>query len=225
MEYEYNALGYLVKIKDWLGTTFINPDKFGRAVSVTDYKNQKVEFEYGTMGEKTAVTYPGGKRVEYKYDKNMRLGEVHTEDSQVTYSYDKNGRLRKKEFPGNVKTEYEYDPAGRITKIVNSDFRDVLDMWEFSYDPAGNRASMKKIRQGIPESGGWYGYSYDSCNRLTEVEKDGRQMRSYTYDVFGNRTSMEQEGEESRYTYNPLNQLISVQGSVDREYTYDKRGI
>ncbi len=224
VEYEYNALGYLVKIKDWLGTTFINPDKFGRAVSVTDYKNQKVEFEYGTMGEKTAVTYPGGKRVEYKYDKNMRLGEVHTEDSQVTYSYDKNGRLRKKEFPGNVKTEYEYDPAGRITKIVNSDYRDVLDMWEFSYDPAGNRASMKKMRQGIPESGGWYGYSYDSCNRLTEVEKDGRRIRSYTYDVFGNRTSMEQEGEESRYTYNPLNQLISVQGSVDREYAYDKRG-
>lgn len=35
---------------------------------------------------------------------------------------------------------------------------------------------------------------------------------------------MEQDGQKSLYAYNPLNQLISVNGSIERQYQYDKRG-
>lgn len=224
VEYEYNALRQLVKIKDWLGDTFIKPDEYGRTESVTDYKGQTIGYEYGQMGERTAVIYPEGKRVEYKYDPQMRLSEVYTGDGKVTYSYDKNGRLEKKIFPGMVQAEYGYDPAGRVTKIVNSDDRGILDELAYTYDAAGNRATMDKKRRGISQLEGRYLYTYDSCNRLAGVEKDGKRIRSYEYDVSGNRTVMERDGERSAYTYNLLNQLVSVKGSTDREYQYDKRG-
>lgn len=224
VEYEYDILQHLVKIKDWLGTTFIKPDKFGRTESVTDYKGQTIGYEYGQMGERTAVIYPEGKRVEYKYNPQMRLSEVYTGDERITYSYDENGRLQKKTFPENVQTEYEYDPAGRVIKILNSDNRGVLDELKYTYDATGNRATMDKRRRGILPSEGHYCYSYDPCNRLSGVERDGKKIRSYEYDVLGNRTVMEQDGQKSLYAYNPLNQLISVNGSVERQYQYDKRG-
>ena len=196
VEYEYDVLQHLVKIKDWLGTTFIKPDKFGRTESVTDYKGKTIGYEYGQMGERTAVIYPEGKRVEYKYNSQMRLSEVYTGDERITYSYDKNGRLQKKTFPGNVQTEYEYDPAGRVINILNSDNRGVLDELKYTYDATGNRATMDKRRRGILPSEGHYCYAYDPCNRLSGVERDGKKIRSYEYDVLGNRTVMEQDGQK-----------------------------
>ena len=224
VEYEYNALRQLVKMKDWLGTTEVESDVFGRVVSVTNHNGESVGYEYGKLGEKTAVIYPDGGRAEYRYDAFMRLETVRSGRDVIQYRYDKNGRLKEKAFPGNVQTCYEYDASGRVTRIVSKDGQGVLDELAYAYDMAGNRASMKKMRRGMPGQGGNYRYRYDCCNRLIGVEKGGKQVRGYSYDAFGNRTCMEVDGIRQSYTYNEMNQLVSQSGRVNRAYTYDRRG-
>ena len=57
---------------------------------------------------------------------------------------------------------------------------------------------------------------------MSEVTKDGISLRSYGYDSFGNRSKMVENGVETNYTFNSLNQLVS---STDgKSYDYDKRG-
>ena len=65
VEYEYNELKQLIRIKDWLGITDVVPDEYGRVVSVTDYNGNTVGYEYGRAGEKKAVIYPDGEKIEY----------------------------------------------------------------------------------------------------------------------------------------------------------------
>ena len=54
----YNAIRQLEEVKDWLGTTKIAMDEAGRIASVTDPYGKTVGYEWGSMGERTAVLYP-----------------------------------------------------------------------------------------------------------------------------------------------------------------------
>lgn len=53
----YNAIRQLEEVKDWLGTTRISMDEAGRVSSVTDPYGKTVGYEWGSMGERTAVLY------------------------------------------------------------------------------------------------------------------------------------------------------------------------
>ncbi len=224
VEYEYDALRKLVKIKDWLGETLVEPDLYGRAVKVTDHAGQTVGYEYGKRGEKSAVIYPDGERVEYRYDELMRLSSVHTVNGDIRYHYDGNGRLREKMLPGGVSSCYLYDRSGRITKIINSDGREVIDEQEYAYDRVGNKTEIVKKRRGIRHLDGRYSFLYDKENRLTGVRRNGEDIRQYAYDGYGNRVYMNQGGQETWYAYNEADQLVGMDGNGSRKYTYDRRG-
>ena len=53
----YNAIRQLEEVKDWLGTTKITMDEAGRVSSVTDPYGKTVGYEWGSMGERTALIY------------------------------------------------------------------------------------------------------------------------------------------------------------------------
>ena len=76
------------------------------------------------------------------------------------------------------------------------------------------------------DESGKYSYSYDALSRLTEVHKDGAQIRSFDYDEFGNRSQMTEHNNTTSYTYNALNQLISTSDTkgIEQHFSYDKRG-
>lgn len=224
VEYEYNALRQLVQIKDWLGITSIEPDAYGRAVKITDHNNNSVSYEYGLSGEQKAIIYPEGTKVEYSYDECLRLVRLHSNEEDIRYQYNENGYLNKKILPGEIYSEYEYDKAGRISKILNMDNKGVLDELSYTYDAVGNKTTMHKERRGMTQWNGDYKYFYDNCNRLTSVIKDGNPIHKYSYDRYGNRTYMETEDKSITFHYNTLNQLVSSQGSLNRGYSYDRRG-
>jgi len=224
VEYEYDSLRKLVKIKDWLGETVVEPDLYGRAVKVTDHAGQAVGYEYGKQGERSAVIYPDGERVEYRYDELRRLSCVHTVKGDIRYRYDGNGRLQEKTLPGGVSSCYLYDRSGRITKIINSDGREVTDEQEYVYDGVGNKTEMVKKRRGIRHLDGRYSFLYDGENRLTGVRRNGEDIRQYAYDGYGNRVYMNHAGQETWYVYNQADQLVGMDGNGSRKYTYDRRG-
>ena len=224
VEYEYNELKQLIRIKDWLGITDVVPDEYGRVVSVTDYNGNTVGYEYGRAGEKKAVIYPDGEKIEYNYDDCLRLERVQIKDEVIRYRYNQYGYLEEKLMPGGISAHYQYDKAGRLINMTGKDYKGIVDELSYGYDAVGNKTLVKKNRRGMAQINGQYQYSYDSSNRLTEVKKDGDVLRKYEYDSFGNRTHMEVEGETLIYEYNCLNQLVTMQGKAKREYLYDKRG-
>ena len=80
--------------------------------------------------------------------------------------------------------------------------------------------------QNLPEQSGTYSFTHDSLQRLEQVTKDGKLLRSYEFDSYGNRTKLVEGDSETNYHFNALNQLIlSVDASgIETNNTFDKRG-
>ena len=220
----YNSLRQLEEIKDWLGVTRIQNDALGRAEKISYPDGKEVHYTYGKMGERQSITYPDGQAVYYSYDGNLRLSKLQAEDKVITYSYDRIGRLAKKYFTNGIETAYTYNQKGQISTLIHIDSEGVLDQYLYQYDRNGNRTEIEKKRRGKEESGK-FSYRYDSIGRLKEVAKDGYILREYEYDAFGNRTMLRENGQETTYGYNALNQLISRKSfNSESEYQYDRRG-
>ena len=124
LTYCYNQRGQLEEVKDWLGTTKIAMDEAGRIASVTDPYGKTVGYEWGSMGERTAVFYPDGKKTVYEYNEAMQLtamkifsGEMR--EKTIRYSYDEAGRLIGKQLPGRNYTDYRYNAAGKLEEILH----------------------------------------------------------------------------------------------------------
>ena len=229
----YNAIRQLEEVKDWLGTTKIAMDEAGRVSSVTDPYGKTVGYEWGRMGERTALIYPDGKRAEYEYNNAMQLTAMKLisnkeQEKTIRYRYDDAGRLTGKQFPGGSSTSYAYGNLGRVSEILHTG-ADFSEHYIYGYDILGNKTSAAKERTGIQADSGRYEYSYDEMNRLTGVMHDGQQLRSYSYDAFGNRrrkTEYTQNGKLiTTYGYNTKNQLTTENSENGiRNYSYDHRG-
>lgn len=229
----YNAIRQLEEVRDWLGTTKIAMDEAGRIASVTDPYGKTVGYEWGSMGERTAICYPDGRRTAYEYNEAMQLSALKllSDDAQektILYSYDEAGRLTGKQFPGGNRTDYSYNGAGKIKEILHTG-ADFTERYHYDYDVMGNKVLAEKERPGLPEDSGNFSYDYDALNRLTSVACNGKTLRTYGYDAFGNRntrTEYQAAGElVTTYHYNTKNQLMQeTNASGTRNYNYDHRG-
>ena len=229
----YNAIRQLEEVRDWLGTTKIAMDEAGHIASVTDPYGKTVGYEWGSMGERTAICYPDGRRAAYEYNEAMQLSALKllSDDAQektILYSYDEAGRLTGKQFPGGNRTDYSYNGAGKIKEILHTG-ADFTERYHYDYDVMGNKVLAEKERPGLPEDSGNFSYDYDALNRLTSVACNGKTLRTYGYDAFGNRntrTEYQTAGElVTTYHYNTKNQLTQeINASGTRNYNYDHRG-
>ena len=229
----YNAIRQLEEVKDWLGTTKIAIDEAGRIASVTDPYGKTVGYEWGSMGERTAVLYPDGKKNVYEYNEAMQMsamkifsGEMW--ENTIRYSYDEFGRLIGKQLPGGNYTDYRYNAAGKLEEILHKG-ADFTERCHYSYDVMGNKVMAEKERPGLPEDSGSFSYCYDALNRLTTVAQNGQTLRTYSYDAFGNRSSKTEYqtagGLVTTYRYNTRNQLLQeTNANGTKDYAYDHRG-
>ena len=124
LTYCYNQRGQLEEVKDWLGTTKIAMDEAGRIASVTDPYGKTVGYEWGSMGERTAVLYPDGKKTVYEYNEAMQMSAMkifsgEMRENTIRYSYDEFGRLIGKQLPGRNYTDYRYNAAGKLEEILH----------------------------------------------------------------------------------------------------------
>ena len=208
-------------------------DEAGHIASVTDPYGKNVGYEWGSMGERTAICYPDGRRAAYEYNEAMQLSALKllSDDAQektILYSYDEAGRLTGKQFPGGNRTDYSYNGAGKIKEILHTG-ADFTERYHYDYDVMGNKVLAEKERPGLPEDSGNFSYDYDALNRLTSVACNGKTLRTYGYDAFGNRntrTEYQTAGElVTTYHYNTKNQLTQeINASGTRNYNYDHRG-
>lgn len=239
-EFTYTPLRQLAMIKDWLGETRIDRNRQGMPIDITDHKGRSIHYEWGDLGERRKIVYSDGTTLRWKYDEMLRPVELARvaggeEILHINYRYDEHGRLSEKRNSGGYHTYWNYNELGQLDELTHKGKSGILDSFHYSYDAMGNKTMVRKERRGLPEESGEYCYAYDALQRLINVEKDGKKLRSYQYDSFGNRTCMEDYAEDMRYvyTYDSMNKMLekktshiseSGEASIHTTYAYDGRG-
>lgn len=225
VKYRYNALKMLIQIEDWLGSTEIRRDQFGRELEIIDHRDKKISYEWNNYDYKTAIHYPDNKVAKYDINNLGTLNQVSFEGKHIQYNYDKNGYLQTKNFENGTQIEYDYTPTGFISNMTLSKDNKVIDNFSYKYDKLDNKIEAIKQRVATPEDSGVFQYGYDPLGRLTHIIKDNIEINNYSYDPFGNRTKMNKNNSETTYKYNALNQLITKEANGGQtDYVYDKRG-
>ena len=210
----------------------------GKISTVTD-STGTTTFTYNSMDGLTRVDYPDGNYVSYKYDKSNRLTKVSTAFGDTAYQYDTLDRITRVVDRNGYATVYEYDANGNRTAVkyangltvsyeydklnrLNSEETidndsNIVVKYVYTLGASGERLSVTELDRTVE-------YTYDELYRLTsETITKGKTKTTYTYayDSVSNRTLKNVDGDETVYTYNSLNQLVSEN---DTTYEYDNAG-
>jgi RHS repeat-associated protein len=250
VDFAYDVLGRRIRMTDYTGTTFYEWDDLSRLTAVIKSKNSSkgdaddlpLRYEYDLAGQRSAIVYPGGERVQYTYDDAGRMKTVNnvTRNLPFTYTYaTTTGQLTKLSRPNGIETIYSYDASGRVTTIRHQRAADASVVAEFFYtlDAAGKATELRTTLPGnvIRREK----YDYDRFDRLTQViyADDGTidandRTVLYNYDGNGNRLTQTTKvngvvTEALTYTYGNENRLLQVtdqEGKVVTEYRYDGAG-
>jgi len=117
-------------------------------------------------------------------------------------------------------TFYAYDAINRLTAITNNAESPVGDITYPLYDQLGNR--KEEVNNIVPDNSFHYTYGYDEIYELTQVTDDLQQTQfTYNYDPSGNRNTSFEQGQNSSYQTNNLNQYTFVDAD---QFSYDANG-
>ncbi len=238
--YEYNKVGELVKMNDWLGETTFELDLLGRLTKATDHKGNAVKYTYDAVGNQTSLTYPDGGIAARTYD---AIGELLTvtdpEEGLYNYEYDDAGNVTRLTYPNGWIEDYTYDAEGNLTKVVDTDpfvlYNKTSTKYEYDYDAEGNLTREYDRDSGETKRAQTSTYTYDALNRLTHVTETSRGYptveRGYIYDSLGN--MIQEEADEClEYHYHGTTlyesreccEKAEYNGTKRWDYTYDGRG-
>ena len=220
----HDSLGRLSEIQDWTGITKVESDILGRVTKVIYPDERYAEYTYGKTGERTSLRHPDGRTEIYEYNKALQLVSLKEGETSVKYEYDESGKISCKTFSSGLVSRYKYDNKGQITELINSLGGHILDSAKITYDPYGNKTSVLRMRDGMPDYSGLFEYGYDPAGRLTSVSKDGAVQSTYEYDAFGNRKAKVSLGARTEYKYDAMDRLLETTGAVNEIFRYDNRG-
>jgi RHS repeat-associated protein len=210
----YDDAGRRTSMTDATGTTTWGYDNADRITSVAQPAGT-LTYAYDDAGRRTSMTLPGSRQVTYAYDTAGRLSNVTDWGGRwAEFGYDSAGRRTSISRSNGVSSTSVYDAAGQVTSIVHAAAGNTLQSFAYTYDAAGNRATLTSPQ-------GNETYSYDALDRLSDVAYQGGPTVGYTYDAAGNRTSETRGGQTTNYTYDNAGQLTQVGSET---YTYDGAG-
>ncbi|MCM1524507.1 MAG: polymorphic toxin-type HINT domain-containing protein [Ruminococcus sp.] len=221
VNYAYTTDGKISSVTDNSGTTMFTYDNMDGLTRVDYPDGTFVSYDYDNACRLTKVTTPFGS-TSYEYDLLDRLVRVVDRNGYATvYEYDANGNRTAVHYANGYTTTYDYDLLNRLIRqeTVDSD-SNVVVKYVYTLGAAGERKSVTE--SGVSER--TVEYTYDSLYRLTsETITEGEKVTTYTYayDNVSNRILKTENGDETVYTYNALNQLLTENDIV---YEYDLNG-
>jgi RHS repeat-associated protein len=207
--YSYDAAGNLTGVSrpGGIDTTFgLDTSGNGLVRTVTDDLGNITHLDYDSNGNPTQVTSPGGSIATFGYDSDGRRTQVTDPRGNETGA-----------VPADYRWNYAYDAANHLTSVTSP----LGYVTSFTYDPAGNRASVTDARQETTS------YSYDAANHLTGVTAPDATATIYGYDAAGNlHTRTDVNGHTTTYSYDDANHVTDVTspGGKEWSYTYDPSG-
>ena len=238
--YDYNGLGQLKTVTDPLGhLTSYGHDGDGNLTGVTDADTNQTSYTYDLANELTKVTRANQSTLTYAYDddgnqKSQTNGGNHT----TSYVYDPLERLSSATDPLNHSTTIAYDGAGNKTSITDA----ATQKTTFTYDAANEVTGIayagrtpdvsftytaNGLRQTMKDGTGTTTYSYDSLNRLTNVQNGAGQNVGYGYDLGDDLVSITYpNGKQVSRSFDDAGELKSVADwlSHTTQFSYDPDG-
>ncbi|MCC1495020.1 RHS repeat-associated core domain-containing protein, partial [Cognatishimia sp. F0-27] len=220
--YAYDARGRLIEATNSDGTTTLSYDEAGRITAVSYPNGSGLSYTYTDAGQRASMTDATGQTLNYGYDVLGRLTELSdATGTLVRYTYDGDNNLTREDNANGTATLFSYDSSGRVIRIENRDAADaVTSFYAYTYDVAGQRI-------GVETAQGVWTYSYDEIGQLTAAQFVSTDPEvpstaiTYEYDAAGNRTRVVQDGAETLYVSNALNQYVQV---GDARFDYDADG-
>lgn len=220
--YTYDAQGRLVSATNDQGTTTFAYDSADRVTHIEYPTGRTLTYTYNEAGLRSSLSDGGDYSIQYDYDALGRLTALRDENGPlVSYDYDAAGNLIRETNGNGTVTTYDYDDAGRLTLIENRAADDsLISRQAYAYDAAGQRVGMETL------DGAWT-YGYDAAGQLTSAvfasstPDIADKNITYEYDAAGNRTRVVEDGVETLYTANALNQYTQV---GEATFTYDADG-
>ncbi len=209
-----DALGRLVKVEEYMGTTYtscttdvITPyattdyeyDVLGNLVKVkmNNVAANTIEMHYDSLGRKYEMFDPDMGHWTYQYDANGKLWKQKDANLQtITFTYDALNRIKTKDYPTGDDVEFTYDeptstyPIGKLTKMT-----DASGTTTYNYDIMGRSASVKK--------------NIDGLDYTVRAGYDNGRLESITYP----------DSEIVRYNYGTGGELSAVR-NADLTYAY-----
>jgi RHS repeat-associated protein len=210
--YTYDMLDRVTSMASPAGVTRYHYDTHtGQLDSIISPEGKAFGFTYD-RGRLTRMSYPNGISVNYTFDENDNLTDLHyqKEDGSTVkryqYAYDKNG-MRTSMQDNDGLHEYTYDSLYQIIQATHPTVQNPLE--RFEYDAAGNRLS-DEVKSA---------YQYNELNQLTEDDSD-----LYNYDADGNMTEKisKETGDTTRFVWDVENRLVEVRKpGMTVKYAYD----
>lgn len=195
-------------------------DAFGRVTSVA-YDGKTVGYTYDLVGNIQSITYPGNRTVNYSYDNANRMTSVTDWNNHTTtYNYRADGQLNYLQYPNGVRTTYSYESSTgrRNGQTTRRNDNTIIASYSYTLDDVGNHISetVTEPFTTMPQmSSASVAYVYGNDNRLQLAGTD-----IFGYDNNGNTT---QKGSRSM-SYDPCNNLTSVNGDLSATFEYDGLG-
>ncbi|MCC7103628.1 MAG: RHS repeat-associated core domain-containing protein [Chloroflexi bacterium] len=202
-----------------------------RRLNSIDYSDSTpdVGYAYDKAGNRTNMSENGSTATTYTYDElNRQTGETRSSRT-VAYGYDRRDNTTIT-YPDSKVVTQTFDATGRLQYV--DDWRgSSAGRTAYSYDRAG------RMQTRTLPSNAYTSWSYDTANRLTQVEHKASSggsvlgRFSYTYDLAGNRlTQANYDGSTTKtqtFDYDALHRLTSEipdTGLTAITYGYDKAG-
>ncbi|PCJ54990.1 MAG: hypothetical protein COA79_21320 [Planctomycetota bacterium] len=211
-------------------------DASGRTIKEVDSFGRVSEFEYDLNSNLKSLKFPGGYRLDRKFDKiNSLVEEIDSLGNSTKALFDDEGRSVGFVDPNSRKTTSKFDDKGEVESVK---YDDDLEL-KYTYNNMGSLQSL------VDKNGSIFTYTYNLEEELIRVNVApgvGLPVRStvleFDYDVLGRLTEIKDNGLVSdanddsvvRIEYDSLNQIKSevqiVDGTVKEvQYTYVGKGI
>ena len=254
--YRYSYTGY----DGFGRTAWVSEVSKSSEPSKEEIEAHKIRFSYDAEDKVTAVSYALTEKgavesLHFSYDSNRWLKSVHAklkgEDEKKavrTYEYDKLGKVAVvKEYPdfaaGSdtcIAKTYSYNEQDLVSSMVYKKGDALLEEYTYEYDKNGNIIKKEEKNLTPKEKNAQKHftkeYTYNALGQLVKTEKtdhknnDTKSTIAYQYDKAGNRIKKTDGGDETNYTYNGLDQLLTVVTKPEEKtkhqisYEYDMNG-
>ena len=202
----YDTNGQAVKSMDAAGaaTSFAYTEDFGSLKSVTDARQNAINYGYDKLGRSESVAYPDETSSRIFYAANGDVtNAVNAKGESIAYAYDKEGNKIRAVWPNGRIFAWAYDAKGNCTNASDS----VTGAVTMEYD---DKEQLTRIT--YPGNRG-FTYAYDAYGRVTARTSLDGYAQKYEYDAFGRIAKMT-DGAGNPYvanTYDPVTGNLILQ--------------
>lgn len=237
-KWEYNSMGQVTHLAEAIGTpeekhTRYHYNIYGQKDKIIKPNGIHIAHTYDPLGRLSTVQ-SSDNTISYRYTYNLldlptqvedllnhtityRNYNHHAEVIQETlahgytlsYDYALNGKVQTITLPDHSTIHYAYD-AAFLRKVS---YKEMTHAYQ-DYDLAGNLLlSHSPIGEII--------YKRDLLNRPIDISAPHFTQTDITYDAIGNLLSCIDRNTHCTYSYDPLYQLKSEEGTSNHQYTHD----